>query len=148
MNDKKEPKKLSERFDKHYLLLSLLFLVLLAASIALMVIFIHHEIFSVFFAFTSVGLLIAFFLTIKKAILEGTFEEIMYSLFVALGKAITFILMPVVKLLTKLGLLGGRLNNANDEHSFIFDFGGRGGRTKVDKMPKWKNLTAERPLRC
>ena len=73
--------------------------------------------------------------------MEGTFEEVMYSIFVALGKLINFILMPIVKLLTKLGLLGGRLNNANDEHSFIFDFAGRGGRAKVDKMPKWKNLT-------
>ena len=64
----------------------------------------------------------------------------MYLLFVGIGKLFNFILMPIMKLLRKLGFLQGRFGNANDETSFIFDFG-RGGKQKAAKMPKWKNLT-------
>lgn len=138
---KKEPKSFSERFDKHYILLTLLWLLLTAGSITLLVVFIKHSILSVFFAFTSLACIVMLVINYRKAILEGTLEEGLYVVFVGLGKLITFLLMPIVKLLTKLGLLGGRMGNANDEHSFIFDFGGKTGRKRVDKMPKWKNLT-------
>ncbi len=138
---KKEPKSFSERFDKHYVLLTLLFLLLTAVSVTLLVVFIHHQIFSVFFTFTSIACLIGLVINYRKAILEGTIEEGLYILFVGLGKMITFVLMPAIKLLTKLGFLGGRMNNANDEHSFIFDFGGKAGRKRVEKIPKWKSLT-------
>ena len=141
MNNKKEPKSFSERFDKHYLLLTLLWFLLLGGSIALLVIFIKHQILGVLFAFTTLACAIMVVINYKKAILEGTFEEGLFLFFVAIGKAITLLIMPLIKLLTKLGFLGGRLNNANDEHSFIFDFAGRAGRSRADKMPKWKNLT-------
>ena len=131
----------SERFNTKYLLLSGLWLLLLAASIILMVLFIKHDIFGVFFAFTSVGAFIMLIITYKKAVLEGTFEEGMVLVFVGIGKMLNFMLLPLVKLLTKLGFLKGRFGNANDEHSFIFDFGERAGRIKIDKLPKWKNLT-------
>ena len=131
----------SERFNVRYLLLSGLWLLLLAASIILMVLFIKHDILGVFFAFTSLGAFIMLVITYKKAVLEGTFEEGMVLVFVAVGKLLNFMLLPIVKRLTKLGFLQGRFGNANDEHSFIFDFGERGGRIKIDKLPKWKNLT-------
>jgi hypothetical protein len=137
----KQSVSFSERFNLHYLLLSGMWLLLLAASIILMVLFIKHDILGVFFAFTSVGAFIMLVITYKKAVLEGTFEEGMVLVFIALGKMFNFILLPVVKLLTKLGFLQGRFGNANDEHSFIFDFGDRSGRVKIDKLPKWKNLT-------
>ena len=131
----------SERFNVRYLLLSGLWLLLLAASIILMVLFIKHDVLGVFFAFTSLGAFIMLVITYKKAVLEGTFEEGMVLVFVAVGKLLNFMLLPIVKLLTKLGFLQGRFGNANDEHSFIFDFGERGSRIKIDKLPKWKNLT-------
>ena len=140
MNEKKNI-SYSERFNVKYLLLSGLWLLLLAASIILMVVFIKHDIFGVFFAFTSVGAFIMLVITYKKAVLEGTFEEGMVLVFVGIGKMLNFMLLPLVKLLTKLGFLRGRFGNANDEHSFIFDFGERAGRIKIDKLPKWKNLT-------
>lgn len=139
--NKKEPKSFSERFDKRYLLLTLLWILVSALSITLMVLFIHHDIFGVVFAFTSVASLIMVVISYKRAVLEGTVEEGMVLIFVALGKMFNFILLPVVKLLTKLGFLRGRFGNANDEHSFIFDFGEKAGRIRVDKIPKWKNLT-------
>lgn len=140
MNEKKNI-SFSERFNVKYLLLSGLWLLLLAASIILMVVFIKHDIFGVFFAFTSVGAFIMLVITYRKAVLEGTFEEGMVLVFVGIGKMLNFMLLPLVKLLTKLGFLKGRFGNANDEHSFIFDFGERAGRIKIDKLPKWKNLT-------
>ncbi|MBP3320864.1 MAG: hypothetical protein J6M12_00770 [Clostridia bacterium] len=139
--NKKEPRSFSERFDTKYVLLSLVWLIVLIVSITLMVLFIHHDIFGVFFAFTSVGALIMLVLSYKKAVLEGTVEEGMVLIFVALGKMFNFILLPAIKLLTKLGFLRGRYGNANDEHSFIFDFGEKASRLRVDKLPKWKNLT-------
>lgn len=141
MNNNNQPRSFSERFNIKYLLLSGLWLLLLAISVILMVIFIQHDIFGVFFAFTSVGAFIMLIITYKKAVLEGTFEEGMVIVFVAVGKMLNFMLLPLVKLLTKLGFLRGRFGNANDEHSFIFDFGERAGRMKIDKLPKWKNLT-------
>ena len=51
--NKKEPKSFSERFDKKYVLLTLMWIVLFILSVTLMVLFIHHDIFGVFFAFTS-----------------------------------------------------------------------------------------------
>ena len=140
MNEKKNI-SFSERFNVKYLLLSGLWLLLLVASIILMVVFIKHDIFGVFFAFTSVGAFIMLVITYKKAVLEGTFEEGMVLVFIGIGKMLNFMLLPLVKLLTKLGFLRGRFGNANDEHSFIFDFGERAGRIKIDKLPKWKNLT-------
>lgn len=139
--NKKEPKSFSERFDKKYVLLTLMWIVLFILSVTLMVLFIHHDIFGVFFAFTSVAAFIMIVISYRRAVLEGTIEEGMLLIFVALGKVFNFILLPVVKLLTKLGFLRGRFGNANDEHSFIFDFGERAGRVRVDKLPKWKNLT-------
>ena len=139
--NKKEPKSFSERFDKKYVLLTLMWIVLFILSVTLMVLFIHHDIFGVFFAFTSVAAFIMIVISYRRAVLEGTIEEGMLLIFVALGKVFNFILLPVVKLLTKLCFLRGRFGNANDEHSFIFDFGERAGRVRVDKLPKWKNLT-------
>lgn len=139
--NKKEPKSFSERFDKKYVLLTLMWIVLFILSVTLMVLFIHHDIFGVFFAFTSVAAFIMIVISYRRAVLEGTIEEGMLLIFVALGKVFNFILLPIVKLLTKLGFLRGRFGNANDEHSFIFDFGERAGRVRVDKLPKWKNLT-------
>lgn len=139
--NKKEPKSFSERFDKKYVLLTLMWIVLFILSVTLMVLFIHHDIFGVFFAFTSVAAFIMIVISYRRAVLEGTIEEGMLLIFVVLGKVFNFILLPVVKLLTKLGFLRGRFGNANDEHSFIFDFGERAGRVRVDKLPKWKNLT-------
>ena len=118
-----------------------MWIVLFILSVTLMVLFIHHDIFGVFFAFTSVAAFIMIVISYRRAVLEGTIEEGMLLIFVALGKVFNFILLPVVKLLTKLGFLRGRFGNANDEHSFIFDFGERAGRVRVDKLPKWKNLT-------
>lgn len=141
MNNKNEPASFSERFDLRYILLSLVWLAALIGSIVLMVLFIEHDIFGVFFAVTSVASFIGFIMTYKKAVREGTFEEGMVLVFIALGKFFNLLLLPVVKLLTKLGFLRGRYGNANDEHSFIFDFGERAGRIKIDKLPKWKNLT-------
>ncbi len=138
---KKEPKSFSERFDKHYILWTLLSLLLTVGSVTLMVIFIKDQILSVFFAFTSIACVAILVVNYRRAILEGTIEEGLYILFVGIGKLIIFLLMPIIKLLTKLGLLKGRMGNANDEHSFIFDFGGKTDRRHVDKMPKWKNLT-------
>ena len=139
--NKKEPKSFSERFDKKYVLLTLMWIVLFILSVTLMVLFIHHDIFGVFFAFTSVAAFIMIVISYRRAVLEGTIEEGMLLIFVALGKVFNFILLPIVKLLTMLGFLRGRFGNANDEHSFIFDFGERAGRVRVDKLPKWKNLT-------
>ncbi len=139
--NKKEPKSFSQRFDKKYVLLTLMWLALLALSIVLMVVFINHDIFGVFFAFTSVAAFIMVVVSYRRAVLKGTIEEGMVLIFIAIGKMFNFILLPVVKLLTKLGFLRGRFGNANDEHSFIFDFGERAGRVRVDKIPKWKNLT-------
>lgn len=141
-NKNEEQVSFSSRFSVKWLLIELAIVLALAASIVAMVKFIQadDDIFSVVFAFVSVGLFIAFCMNYRKAVHEGTVEEGLYFIFVALGKLFTFLLMPIVKLLTKLGFLRGRFGNANDEHSFIFDFGGH-GRQKAAKMPKWKNLT-------
>ncbi|MBQ9130159.1 MAG: hypothetical protein IJX59_05285 [Clostridia bacterium] len=100
--NKKEPKSFSQRFDKKYVLLTLMWLALLALSIVLMVVFINHDIFGVFFAFTSVAAFIMVVVSYRRAVLTGTVEEGMVLIFIAIGKMFNFILLPVVKLLTKL----------------------------------------------
>ena len=132
----------SSRFNKKYLLLTLLFLLLLGGAIAGLVYFIRvgNKIFDVLFAFLTVAMAACVVINYRKAIVSGTWEEGMYLIFVALGKFFNLLLKPLMKLLEKLGFLKGRLGNANDEHSFIFDFG-RHGRRKSVKQPKWKDLT-------
>lgn len=142
MNSNQEPEKFSERFDKKYLTIFFLFLALSFASGALAVTMIGHRIWGVVLTFITLILLAFTVIFFKKAIKEGTFVEGMYLSFLALCKLFSLIFRPIVKLLTMLGFLGGRRAGGSDEHSFIFDFRGRGRKNKADKMPKWKNLTS------
>ena len=130
----------SARFDKQQILWTLIFLVLLGASIFLLVYFIHDTILSVVFAATTLAMAAMVVIHYRKAVKAGTIEEGLYAFFVLIGKFFNLLLRPLMKLLKKLGFLKGRFGNANDEHSFIFDFGRR-GRQKVAKQLKWKDLT-------
>ena len=94
--NRKEPKSFSQRFDKKYVLLTLMWLALLALSIVLMVVFINHDIFGVFFAFTSVAAFIMVVISYRRAVLEGTIEEGMVLIFIAIGNAFIFEFAPLL----------------------------------------------------
>lgn len=92
--------------------------------------------------FGMAAFLIGFFRLHKRAVPAAFFEWVGEKVFKGLALGIGFIFKPLTLLFDKLGLFrGGQFLRGKDERSFFFMRPGSKQRKRVERMPKWKNLT-------
>ncbi len=128
---------------KRELLLSYLFLALAILFAILFFIFFDRPLLSVLFFLPILPLLWLFFRYHRRAVPGEFFEWAMDRAVDGIAAAFRFLFSPIVKLLRKMGFLGGAgFLGGRDERSFHFLRPGQKSRRRGERMPKWKNLTS------